>query len=119
MSLGKRKRIFRPAHEFPGDPKLDYIILPYGAYYQKTKPFLDAITGDTMRFFNGPDVAIEKVLLVDYGPIVDYLCKMRYGVSWEAVFRKWLDYARLDGNGKDILDKNKCLVIFYNAKVTM
>lgn len=115
MSRVVRKRIFRPAHEKPGKFWLDYILLPYGQFYDKTKGFLKAKSGDTLRFFNGPDVEIESATLIDTGSMCDFLCKMRYGITWDVAFRKWLSYARMEGNGKDILSKDKCILVILKS----
>ena len=114
------KRIFKPAHEQPGRFWLDYILLPYGAFYKKTAKFLEARKGDVLRFFNGPDVEIETVRLIPCDAICDILCKMRYGITWEMALRKWITYAKMEGNGADILSTSECiLVVFNNAKDTV
>lgn len=114
MSLGRRKRVFKPAHELPGKFWLDYILLPYGEYYDKYKQFLGASKGDTLRFFNGPEVEIEKVMLIDCDEVCDFLCKMRYGITWDKAYEIWLRYARMEGHGKDIIDTKRCLLVVYN-----
>ena len=116
MSAEKR-RIFKPAHEEPSKMWLNYILLPYGEFYEKTKVFLEARSGDILRFFNGPEVSIESVLLIACDKTCDFLCKMRYGISWDKAFAKWLSYARLDGHGKDILSKTKCILVVYENKL--
>lgn len=110
----RRKRIFKPSHEDPGKFWLDYILLPYGEYYEKTKSFLTAEKGDILRFFNGPDVEIEKVMLIDCDAVCDFLCRMRYGITWERAFAIHSRYARLEGHDKEILSKEKCLLVIYN-----
>lgn len=117
MSLDQpKKKIFKPAHEKPGDFRLDYILLPYGEYYDKTKVFLSAERGDTLRFFNGPDVQIDKVLLIKCDAVCDFLCRMRYGISWDKAFKVWLRYARMEGHDRDILSTDKCLLVFYDEE---
>lgn len=117
MSDGRKTKIFKPAHEEPGRFRLNYIMLPYGEFYQKTKVFLDAKRGDTLRFFNGPDVQIDSVHLIECDKVCDQLCRMRYGITWEKALRVWTRYAVLEGNSKDILSKRECiLVFFYDAK---
>lgn len=106
-------RIFKPAHEEPGPMLLNYILLPYGEYYEKTRCLLDAKPGDTLRFFNGPDVAIESVFLIACDKTCDFLCKMRYGITWDKAFARWLSYARLEGHSRDILSKKKCILVVY------
>lgn len=109
-------KIFKPAHEEPGNFRLNYILLPYGEFYQKTKEFLDAKAGDTLRFYNGPDVRIESVMLISCDKTCDFLCRMRYGITWDKAFAKWLSYARLEGHGKDILSRAKCILVVYENK---
>lgn len=109
-------RVFKPAHEEPGKMWLNYILLPYGEFYKKTNVFLEAKPGDTMRFFNGPDVQIESVMLIACDKTCDFLCKMRYGITWDKAFSKWLSYARMEGNGKDILSRTKCILVVYENK---
>lgn len=114
----KKKKIYKPSHEQPGPMWLDYILLPYGAFYEKTLDFFDAEKGDKMRFFNGPEVTIERVEMVLEPPIIDNLCYMRYGISWDKAFDRWLRYAKLEGHGKDILQKDACIIVFYKNEVT-
>lgn len=111
-----KKRIFKPDHEEPGKMWLNYILLPYGEFYEKTKVFLEAKRGDVLRFFNGPEVPIDSVFLIDCDKTCDFLCKMRYGIGWAAAFKKWLSYARLEGHGKDILSRTKCLLVVYDTE---
>lgn len=108
-----KQRTFKPNHKEPGPMQLDFILLPYGAFYDKTKAFVEAKTGDILRFFNGPEYRIESVALIKCDKVCDLLCRMRYGISWEAAFRKWQSYAVLEGNGKDILSKEECFLVFY------
>ena len=105
--------MLKPQHELPGKFWLDYILLPYGLFYDRTNKFLEAKPGDTMRFFNGPEVRIDKVILIENPAFCDILCRMRYGISWDKAFQKWLSYARMEGNGKDILDPKKCIMVVY------
>lgn len=109
-------KIFKPAHEEPGNFRLNYILLPYGEFYQKTKEFLEARAGDTLRFYNGPDVRIESVMLIACDKTCDFLCRMRYGITWDKAFAKWLSYARLEGHGNDILSRAKCILVVYENK---
>lgn len=114
MEQGGRRRVFKPAHEDPGEMLFfNYILLPYGEFYKKTRVFLDAKAGDTMRFFNGPEVTIRTVIIVE-GVACDALSMMRYGVTWDKAFSRWLSYARMEGHGKDILVKNKCILVIYD-----
>lgn len=89
-------------------------MLPYGEYYDKYKQFLSAEKGDILRFFNGPDVEIDKVMLIKCDAVCDFLCRMRYGITWDKAFKIWLRYARMEGNGSDILSRDKCLLVVYN-----
>lgn len=110
-----KRRTFKPVHEKPGDFHQDYILLPYGVFYERTKGLLSAKAGDILRFFNGPEYPIERVELIE-GRMCDVLCRMRYGISWEAAFRKWQKYATLDGHTKDILSKDHCIMVIYGKE---
>ena len=116
MSQAVRKRIFKPAHELPGRFWLDYILLPYGEFYEKTKGILHAKAGDTLRFFNGPDVAIESARLIPCDATCDFLCKMRYGIDWNKALARWQSYVRLEGHAKDVLSSSQCILVVYNVK---
>lgn len=108
------KRVFKPAHEEPGDFSLDYILLPYGEFYEKTKGILEASRGDILRFFNGPEYEIEFVRLIPQDETCDFLCRMRYGIPWVAALKRWASYASLEGNGKDILSRSECILVVYD-----
>ncbi len=110
------KKTFKPAHEEPGRMWLDYILLPYGPFYQKSKEILGAKNGDTLILFNGPEVTIDKVMVIDNPRMCDFLSRMRYGVAWMVAFKKWLTYARMEGNGADVLDKDKCILVSYEPQ---
>lgn len=112
-SRKNRTRIFKPSHEEPKDFYLDYILLPYGQFYEKTRVFLEAKTGDILRFFNGPEFPIESVTLIKCDKVCDILCRMRYGISWEAAFSRWCRYVMLEGNGRSILSKEECIFVVY------
>lgn len=95
---------------------LDYILLPYGEFYEKTKGFVNAKQGDILRFYNGPEYSIVSVTLIPQDRVCDLLCRMRYGITWRVAFEKWQQYARLEGHGKDILSKDECLFVVYDKK---
>ena len=108
-----KKRIFKPQHEEPKEFYLDYILLPYGIFYDRTKVFLDAKKGDILRFFNGPERVIESVTLIKCDAICDILCRMRYGISWAAALARWKRYAIIEGNGKDIFSEEECIFVVF------
>ena len=110
MSRGK---VFKPAHAEPSEMRLDYVLLPYGEFYDKTKVFLDAKRGDTLRLYNGGEYAIDSVHLISDLKLCEALSRMRYGVAWYVAFRTWLSYAKLEGHGKDVLDPGKCIMVVF------
>ena len=112
--MAEKKNIFKPNHAVPGEFFLDYILLPYGIYYDKTNVFLKAKKGDILRFFNGPEYPIDSVSLIKQDRFCDILCRMRYGISWNAAFDRWLRYARMEGHNKDILSTEECLLVVYD-----
>lgn len=107
------RRTFKSYHEEPGESSLDYILLPYGAFYRKTSGLLEAKTGDMLRFFNGPEYPIESVMLIKCDRLCDLLCRMRYGISWEAALKIWQRYAVMEGHGKSVLSTQECILIFF------
>ena len=116
MKLEQKKRknlVFKPSHELPGDLKSDYIILPYGEFYQKSSKMMQAKRGDTIRFFNGPERKIVGVFRVTQPDVCDALCRVRYGISWQVALAKWQRYAEMEGNGKGIISPNECLMVVF------
>lgn len=111
-----RKKVFKPAHEEPGPFFLDYILLPYGEFYDKTKDMVSAKRGDTLRFFNGPEYEIDSVSLIPQDKQCDILCRMRYNVAFSKVFEIWRRYALLEGYGKDILSTEVCIFMVYKRR---
>lgn len=106
-------RLFKINHEEPNDFRMDFVLLPYGEYYKKTSVLLDAKPGDTLRFFNGRDVEIQAVSIVDGSSLCNILCRMRYGVPWGTALSVWRGYAVMEGNGKDILVDDKCIIVAF------
>lgn len=100
----------------PGEPWLGFILLPYGLYYEKTRCFLDAKTGDRMQFLDGPEVTIDSVTVVEGERMCDVLCRVRYGVKWKVALERWLRYARIEGHGKDIFVPEKCIMVVYGKE---
>lgn len=118
MGLGidiadKAPKLFRTGHENPGEFRLDYILLPYGLFYEKTSCVLKARRGDRLRLFNGPDCRIIKAVVVE-GDLCDLLCRMRYGVAWRIAYQKWLLNARMEGFGKDVFFEDKCIFVVFD-----
>jgi len=118
MSQDGKKRTFKLAHELPGKFKLDYILLPYGSFYEKTNALFKAKPGDTVRFFNGPEVPIVSVRVIPFDGMCNFLCRMRYGIDWEKALEKWRRYAALEGHSKDVISGNECILVIYNATDT-
>lgn len=112
-SRSSKKTIYKPPHDTPGDLWYDYILLPYGLFYEKTRVFLDAKKGDRMQFYDGNEVEIDSVVVVDDERMCDILCRIRYGVQFHAAFARWLSYARMEGHGKDILMPDRCIMVLY------
>ena len=111
--LRDNKRLFKVNHEEPRDLKMDYILLPYGAYYKKTAALLEARDGDMLRFYNGRDVTIRSVTVIEDRNLCNVLCRMRYGVPWGMALSVWRRYAVMEGNGKDILVDGKCIMVAF------
>lgn len=112
-----KARTYKIDHEEPNDFRWDYVLLPYGVFYKKTSVLLDAKPGDMIRFFQGRYAEIRSVRLIEDPVLCDILCKMRYGISWYVAFKKWQGYAVLEGNGRDILVSDKCIIVAFNYKL--
>lgn len=108
-----RRVTFKPNHSEPGAFHLDYILLPFGTFYDKTNKIAEAKKGDKIRFFNGPEYLIDNVSLIKQDKFCDILCRMRYGIPWQNAFAKWQSYARMEGYGKDILSTEECILVVY------
>ena len=110
-----KSRIFKPNHEEPKYWWMGYILLPYGDYYSPTKEIATAKKGDILRFFNGSDVVIDHVALIDQDKLCDLLCRIRYGIPWRAALARWQSYAVLEGHGKNVISSEKCLWVVYDT----
>jgi len=115
-SRARKKIVFKPDHMEPFGFCLDFILLPYGEYYEKTRDFKNAKKGDILRFFNGPEYEIFNVSLIKQDKFCDLLCRMRYGIPWSVAFEKWTRYAVLEGHGKGVLSKEECFLVVYDKK---
>ena len=113
LQQARKKKTFKPAHQLPGKFWMDYILLPYGAYYDKTAGFLKAEPGDIVRFFNGPDKRIEKVMLIKCDDLCNFLSKMRYGISFDKALVRYRMYARMEGYAKDAISDKQCIIVFF------
>lgn len=109
----QKQKIFNALHDTPQPFRFEYILLPYGQFYDKTARILKAKQGDTLRFFKGPDCEIRAVLKIRQDALCDALCRMRYGVSLEVFMTRWRSYALVEGFGKNILSNEECIIVFY------
>lgn len=112
--MARKSKTLKPNHSLPGDLWLDYILLPYGEFYRATLPFASAKKGDIMRFFNGPEVVVEKVIKIRQDEFCDMLCRIRYGIPWANAFKRWQSYAVLEGNDRNVLSNEYCLWVIYD-----
>ena len=112
-------KIFKPSHAEPGSFWLDYILLPYGEFYSKTRDLLSAKKGDVLRYFNGGEYPIDSVHLITQDRVCDVLCRMRYGISIVAALRKWRDNARIEGNGPNVISDKQCILVVLDKDVTV
>ena len=111
-----QRKTYKPQHDAPSEPWMDYILLPYGAFYEKTRCFLDAKKGDKMQFLDGLEVTIDSTMVVEGERMCDVLCRIRYGVKFKVAFATWMKYARLEGHGRDILVPNACIMVLYGKE---
>lgn len=100
-------------HLEPSRPWLGYILLPYGEFYKPTKEIAKAKPGDTIRFFQGSEHIIERVMKIPQDDMCDMLCRIIYGIPWKVAFKKWQSYAVLEGNDKGVISPDYCLWVIY------
>lgn len=110
----RKQRVFKPDHQEPRGFFLDYILLPYGEYYEKTRDIKDAKKGDVIRFFNGPEYKVFHATLIRQDKFCDILCRMRYGIPWKNALEVWRRYAVLEGHGKDVISDEECILVVYD-----
>lgn len=100
------------------DPKglwLNYILLPYGEFYDQTAQISKAKKGDILRFFQGGDHEIERVLKIPQDDFCDMLCRIVYGIPLRMAIQKWQSYAVLEGNDRNVISSDYCLWVIYGT----
>lgn len=90
-------------------------MLPYGEFYAPAQNAIKAVKGDILRFYDGNDYAIERVIKIPQDDICDMLCRVRYGIPWKIAFKKWQTNAVLEGNDRNVLSNDYCLWIIYDT----
>lgn len=111
-----KSRRFELPHEEPREMCYDYILLPFGYFYEPTKDLAKAKRGDIIHFFNGGDYVVDSVAVIKQDRLCDMLCRARYGIAWKVAFERWLNYALMAGCGKDVLSREYCIFIMYEKK---
>lgn len=99
---------------FHDTPKIErnLIMLPVGVYYNRD--IHGASVGDKIRFIDGNERTIVGKSDIDLRmSSTDLICRYIYNCSMKIVFRKWLTNAVIEGNGRNVVSKNKCMLIWY------
>lgn len=91
------------------------IILPIGLYYnreiRKIKP------GDYVEFSDGVERRVEFALLMPiHGALTEYLCRKTYTGAMQVVMKRWYANALMEGFGRDVIDTEQCLMIFFERE---
>lgn len=89
-----------------------YLFLPVGAYYNRD--LLRIRVGDTIRFSDGPKAEVTYVglrLLTD--AYTKFQMKETYKSRYDIVIRRWENNAIMQGHGREVVSKEKCLIIHY------
>ena len=122
MSEGKKTRqgtepskIYSVQHLEPRGCWLGFILLPCGEFYKPTLSIAKARKGDIIRFYNGADRFIERVLRIPQDDYCDMLCRIVYGIPLKMAMKKWQSYAVLEGNNKDVISSDFCLWVIYDT----
>lgn len=113
--MEKKSKTLKPAHTEPNGFWLGYILLPYGDFYAPAQSAIKAGKGDILRFYNGNDYTIERVIKIPQDDVCDMLCRLRYGIPWKVAFKKWQTNAVLEGNDRNVLSNDYCLWIIYDT----
>lgn len=113
--MEKQSKTYKVQHLEPSTPWLGFILLPYGEFYRPTKDLLKAKPGDILRFFQGSDYAIERVMKIPQDSVCDMLCRIAYGIPWAVALKKWQSYAMLEGNDRNVISSDYCLWVIYDT----
>ena len=113
--MARQSKILRPAHAEPRGFWLEYILFPYGDFYEPSQSMLKAAKGDILRFHDGSEHVIERVIKIRQDEICDMLCRIRYGIPWNIAFRKWQSNVVLEGHDRNVLNKDYCLWVIYES----
>lgn len=89
--------------------------MPYGEFYGQTSNIKKAKKGDIIRFFQGGDYEIERVMKIPQDDFCDMLCRIVYGIPLRIAMRKWQSYAVLEGNDKNVVSSEYCLWVIYGT----
>lgn len=101
-------------HDLPLKDK-GLIMLPVGIYYNRD--IQNASIGDVIVFLGGEERTIKnKCVFNTHSGSTHFLCQYIYNTSLSVVFRKWLTNAVIQGNGRNAVSKNRCLVVWYAEK---
>lgn len=100
-------------HDYAPQRFLDYILLPYGPFYMTH--YHKIRHGTKIRFMTGETAKVENAITISAkSGMAEVLCKMKYNVSIETLFRR-LDAQTLLNGQEDCLDKSKLILLTYKA----
>lgn len=114
--MANPSKIYSVQHLGPQKPWLGYILLPFGEFYEPTKGIAKAKPGDIIRFFQGPEHKIERVMKIPQNDICDMLCRIAYGIPWQMALKKWQSYAVMEGNDRNVISPDYCLWVIYGEE---
>lgn len=91
-----------------------FIMLPVGAYYNRD--IQKARKGDFFQFCeNESKYRIVDICYMNLNcAVANVLCKYIYNRKMDIVMNRWLANAVIEGNGRNAIDKNRCLLIRYD-----
>lgn len=111
--MENQSKIYEVQHLEPRGTWLNFIILPYGEYYKQTREIAKAKKGDILRFFQGKDYTIERVMKIRQDDFCDMLSRIAYGIPWKLALKKWQSYAVLTGSDRGVINSDYCLWVIY------
>lgn len=95
----------------------DWIILPYGAYYNKE--LLQARIGDIILFSDKVEREIEYITPIKtHAGLTDFLCLKTYGVGLNRIKERWKRNVECMGHKWEVIEQDRVLLIYLKEQQT-
>lgn len=92
-----------------------WILLPFGIYYNRE--LQSARKGDILLFSDGKRREIEYITPVKIqSSFTDYFCYKTYRSKLRNIIERWNGNAIMEGHTPEVIDKERCLLIFLKEQ---